>query len=66
MQTKTDEPKLAYGVRELAELLGVSHLTLREAIRRGDIKSCRIGRRIIIPRAAVDNWLGGARENAAP
>ncbi len=50
--------KKAYSVAEAAEELGVSQWLVREAIRRGEIRSIRIGKRIIIPAAEIDRFLG--------
>ena len=54
--------KKAYSVSEAAEVLGVSQWLVREAIRRGEIRCARIGKRIIIPAAAIDQFLG-AQDN---
>ena len=50
--------KKAYSVAEAAEELGVSQWLVREAIRRGEIHCNRIGKRVIIPAAAIDQFLG--------
>ena len=49
--------KKAYSVAEAAEELGVSQWLVREAIRRGEIRCARIGKRIIIPAAEIDRFL---------
>ncbi len=49
--------KKAYSVSEAAEVLGVSQWLVREAIRRGEISCTRIGKRIIIPAATIDQFL---------
>ena len=49
--------KLAYSLREAAELLGVSKSTLHRAIRAGVVPHVRIGRRIVIPAKALEDWL---------
>ena len=36
------------GLREAAELIGLSHWTLRQYIRDGKLKAVRIGRRVLI------------------
>lgn len=55
-----DARPLAYSVQEAARLLQVGENTLREAIRRGQVPHLRIGRRVVIPKAALDRWLAGA------
>ena len=54
----------AYTVAEAAELLRVSQWLVREACRRGEIRSVRLGSRIIIPAAALDEFLDTAPESA--
>ena len=54
----------AYTVAEAAELLRVSHWLVREACRRGEIRSVRLGKRIIIPAAALAAFLDPAPESA--
>ena len=48
---------LAYSVGEAASLMGVSNDKVRELVRANEIPHKRIGRRIIIPRAAFERWL---------
>jgi excisionase family DNA binding protein len=43
----------AFNVEEIAEILGLSRWAAYEAVRRKEIASVRIGRRLIIPR----HWL---------
>lgn len=51
---------LAYSVGEAASLMGVSNDKVRELVRANEIPHKRIGRRIIIPRAAFERWLNEA------
>lgn len=56
-------------VAELAEDIGLSERSTRAALRRGEIPHIRIGRRFILPRAAIAEWLrtaGRAGENGTP
>ncbi len=50
--------RLAYTVREAAAAMGVSEWMVREEIRCGRIESIRMGRRILIPRPALDRIVG--------
>ncbi len=43
------------GVKEASEILGVHQLTVRNWIRAGELPSRRIGRRVLIPRRAVED-----------
>lgn len=45
-------------VEEVAALLGVSRSTAYEAVRRGTIPAIRLGRRLVVPTAAVLCLLG--------
>ena len=50
--------KVAYSVREAAELLGLHENTIRKLIWRGELKAARLGRRVVIPRTALEAVLG--------
>jgi len=52
--------RLTVTVREAAKLIGVSHVSLFNAINRGEFAHIRIGRRILIPRAALEKMLENA------
>jgi excisionase family DNA binding protein len=56
---KRNEPKTTLTVEETAKLLGISRGLAFQALRRGDIPSIRIGRRILIPRARLRALLDG-------
>ena len=45
-------------VEQAAEILGISRTSAYIAVRRGEIPCLRIGRRVVIPRAALDRLLG--------
>jgi len=49
--------RLAYSVPEAAELLGVGTATLYAYVRAGLIPHVRIGRRIVIPAKALEEWM---------
>lgn len=53
----TMEERKTYTVEEAAERLGISRNSAYEAVRRGEIPSLRIGRRVLIPRAALERML---------
>jgi excisionase family DNA binding protein len=57
--------RLTLTVEEAATLLGISRAFAYEAVTRGEIPSIRIGRRILVPKAALQRMVG-AREDAAP
>lgn len=45
-------------VAQAARVLGIGRNQAYEAVRRGEIPSVRIGRRIVVPRAALERLLG--------
>lgn len=47
-------------VTELAKDIGLSERSTRAALRRGEIPHIRVGRRFILPRAAIAEWLRSA------
>lgn len=54
-------------VAEAAQLLRVSSRTLYGAIGRGEVPAVRIGRRLVLPGAALERFLEtGALPKAAP
>jgi excisionase family DNA binding protein len=50
-------------VAEAGEVLGLGRSAAYEAVRRGDIPSRRIGRRIVVPAPALLRWLGGGLDS---
>jgi len=50
--------RVVMSVEEAAALLGISRTAAYEAVRRGQIPSRRIGRRIVIPVPMMRAWLG--------
>ncbi len=56
----SSEDRLTMTVEEAAEALGISRAFAYEAVNNGDIPTIRIGRRILVPKAALQRLLGGA------
>src|ERR1700730_13608932 len=56
IQSRT-ETSAHCSVAELAEDIGLGERSTRAALRRGEIPHIRIGRRFILPRAAIADWL---------
>lgn len=46
-----------YSVAKLAERLGLNRKSVYEAVDRHEIPQIRIGRRIVLPKQAIDLWL---------
>jgi excisionase family DNA binding protein len=51
-----------YTVEEVARMLGIGRVQAYEAAKRGDFPTIRMGKRILIPRAAFDRFLDGEPE----
>lgn len=62
-ETQSGKPveRLTLTVEEAAESLGISRAFAYEAVARGEIPCIRIGRRVLIPKVALDRLL-----NASP
>lgn len=60
----TERPTLS--VAETAELLGISRWLVQQAVRDGSLPSLRLGRRILIPRARLLEWLHGDASGQTP
>jgi len=54
------ENRLVFTVEEAAQLLGISRSFAYEAVQDGQIPSMRIGRRILVPKAALQRLLDSA------
>lgn len=52
--------RLTYNVSETAKLLGLSKNSLYQACLKGEIPHLKIGKRILIPRARLDQMLNEA------
>jgi excisionase family DNA binding protein len=53
-----DDNRLTYTLAEAASRLGISTWLANEAAHRGELPVCRIGRRMVVPRAALLRLLG--------
>ena len=60
MSATTHTERLTYTVEEAARRLGIGRGLAYEAVRRGEIPTVRIGRRRLVPCAALDRLLVGA------
>lgn len=59
------DPRLTLKVEEAARLLGISRSHAYDLVRDGVIPSLRLGRRIVVPRRAIDAMLAGERPESA-
>ena len=56
----TEKARCGTPVPELAQKLGLSAESVYRGIRQKQIPHLRVGRRLILPKAAVDHWLATA------
>jgi len=52
-------------VEEAAQMLGISRSSAYECVRRGELRALRLGRRLVVPRAALEELLGGSEPVAS-
>jgi excisionase family DNA binding protein len=52
--------KLVYTVSEAAAVLGISRSHAYELVARGELSHVRLGRRVVVPKRAVVELLGGS------
>ncbi|MDP9441136.1 MAG: helix-turn-helix domain-containing protein [Actinomycetota bacterium] len=60
--------RLTLSVEEAANVLGISRALAYELVRRGELPRLRLGRRVVVPRKALEDFIGAAhgREVALP
>lgn len=52
--------RLTFSVPEVAEVVGVSRAHAYELVRTGRLPSIRLGRRLVVPRKALEEFLDAA------
>jgi len=52
-------------VEEAAQVLGIGRSSAYEAVRRGELPVIRIGRRYVVPRAALERLLSEPQESVS-
>lgn len=57
--------RLTFTITQAAEALGISRSSAYEAVHRGEIPTIRLGRRLLVPKAALERLLEGAGESRA-
>ncbi len=58
---RTDSDILVWTIPEAAKKLGIGRNTAYEAARRGQIPTIKIGKRLLVPREALERKLAEAR-----
>jgi excisionase family DNA binding protein len=51
---------LVYTIEQVAQMLGVGRSTAYDAVRRGELPVVRLGSRLLVPKARLDQMLTGA------
>lgn len=67
-QLPASDGRLTVTVQEAARLLGIGRQLAYEGVRQGQIPNIRVGRRILVPRAALEKMLeeGTPWRNSSP
>lgn len=52
-----NQKRLCLSVAEVAEAMGISRPTAYDLTHRADFPALRLGRRVVIPKAAFEKWL---------
>ena len=60
MNVEEKPARLTYTLEETALILGVSRASAYNAAKVGQIKTIGIGRRLLVPRVWLDNFVNGA------
>jgi len=60
-----DTEKLTLTVGEAARCLGIGRNSAYEAIARGEIPAVKIGKRLLVPKAALEKMLSGNYSKSA-
>jgi len=64
--TSWDSLPLALDVEQAAEVLGIGRNSCYALVARGELSVVRVGRRLIVPRQALENFLMAAAANGLP
>jgi excisionase family DNA binding protein len=60
IEVQNEEPeRKTYKVEEVGKLLGIGRNQAYDAAKRGDFPTIRIGKRLLVPKAALDRMLAG-------
>lgn len=59
------EHRLALGLKEAAEAIGLSHWQLRKYIREGKLRAVRLGRRVLVEPQELERLIEAGRKAAA-
>lgn len=57
MTHEESQDRFAYSMQEVADLLGVSYMSVHRAVQRGELPSARLGGRVLIPAQVIEDLL---------
>ena len=57
--------KLTFTVEETAKILGIGRNSAYEAVARGEIPVIRVGKRLLVPKGALEKLLSGNQTKTA-
>jgi len=63
-ETGKMEHRLALGVKEAAEAVGLSHWTIRKFIREGKLRNVRLGKRVLVEPGELERLIEAGRKAA--
>lgn len=64
MPSEHNDEQLTISVPEAGRMLGIGRNQAYKAARNGDIPAIRVGRRLLVPKEALERMLAGAGERA--
>ena len=62
--TKASEDRLVWSVEEAGQLLGISRAHAYELVARGELPHLRLGRRVVVPKHAIEVLLARAASDS--
>ncbi len=62
-QQQASEVKLTYSLEEAAVAIGVCTRTVSTLVGNGRLRVCRVGRRVLVPIDAIEEFLAGRGTN---
>lgn len=63
--SSTEVERLTLSVEEAAVLLGISRALAYNLVRRGELPSLQLGRRVVVPRRALEDYVAAAARSTA-
>jgi excisionase family DNA binding protein len=57
---------IAYSIEQVPALIGLPRTTVYEAVRRGDLRTAKVGKRRLIRRTVLERWLEALERAGQP